>query len=64
MYLSYHGCYPLIFSFIVPDEIEEFLEPECNRRPSQDVDITFHWKVSKQWLSFAIKVTGQCSPTH
>ena len=49
-------CYPFTFSFIVPDEVQEFFEPECIMRTSQNVDITFHWGVSKQWLSLSIKM--------
>ena len=42
-----------IFFFIIElNAVEEFLEPECISRSSQNMDITFRWVVSKQLVTF------------
>ena len=41
---------------IALDAVEKFNEPECTTGTFQDVNVTFHWMVRKQWLSLALKV--------
>ena len=41
------GCdVSFIVPIVAPNAVEKFLQPECVKKTSQNVEVTFHWVVS------------------